>query len=298
MTDLIFDVPLFTESLRDRGMNESSIETYRGAIETFLSTMPNVEKIDDYNSFIIKYAIKKRCTYYYNILRAFINWKIQKQELRQELISKLIRPAKKKDFKYERKYISEDKIIKVINNLDSAKHRIIGMIQTLTGIRAGDILKLKYGKINPEEYEGNPVLRLNVIGKGEKRNVVYIHDQIASQLILNYIANNQGVNDYYFLEKSQYKSRDKNLDNEYRLYKMNYLWYWYDLKKALELSGINPKDWATHDFRRCFARRAWERYKDIHILQGLLNHADPSTTLRYLDQSGLKNIDYLKDMQK
>ena len=78
---------------------------------------------------------------------------------------------------------------------------------------------------------------------------------------------------------------------------MNYQWYWADLKQALHKNKISREEFATHDLRRCFARRAWERYKDIYVLKGLLNHVDPKTTLRYLDQSGLKNIDYLREMQ-
>jgi site-specific recombinase XerD len=78
---------------------------------------------------------------------------------------------------------------------------------------------------------------------------------------------------------------------------MNYTHYWQDLKEAMQSCGVNFNDWATHDMRRAFARRAWSRYKDIHVLQGLLHHANPATTMRYLEQSGLANIDYHYDMQ-
>jgi len=87
------------------------------------------------------------------------------------------------------------------------------------------------------------------------------------------------------------------MENEYALKKSNYLRYWKDLKYALNVNGIDKEDFATHDFRRCFARKVWEKEKDVYVLQSLLNHTDPKVTLRYLDQSGLKNIDYHKKMQ-
>ena len=93
------------------------------------------------------------------------------------------------------------------------------------------------------------------------------------------------------------KGREGALFSDYKMIRMNYMWYWKDLKQALITNGINKKDFATHDLRRCFARRAWERYKDIHVLKNLLNHSKVETTLRYLEQSGLKNIDYFEDMQ-
>jgi len=79
---------------------------------------------------------------------------------------------------------------------------------------------------------------------------------------------------------------------------MNYQWYWIDLKQALNSAGINRDDFATHDFRRCFARRNWDKFKDVLILQKALRHKDPKTTLRYLEQSGLDTIDIHYEMQK
>jgi site-specific recombinase XerD len=87
------------------------------------------------------------------------------------------------------------------------------------------------------------------------------------------------------------------LPDSVKMFRYNYDEYWKDLKMALQSCGYAPKDFATHDMRRCFARRVWERYKDIHVLQSMLNHSDPKVTLKYLEQSGLKNVDYHYDMQ-
>jgi site-specific recombinase XerD len=108
---------------------------------------------------------------------------------------------------------------------------------------------------------------------------------------------NPGHNGFYFITTGQSKNRPGSVNNDYKMIRLNYYWYWRDLKQALLRNGIKREDFATHDLRRCFARRAWEKYKDIHVLQGLLHHKNADTTLRYLAQSGLKNIDYLREMQ-
>ena len=294
----IFDSKLFEQYLIDKkGLMESSVKTYVGVINQFLVEADDLEALDDYNTFLVKYAIKKHSGYYYNILRAFIIWKIQDDTKRKYLLDNLIKPQKRTDFKWDRKYLDEDKIFDILNSLKEPRHRIVALIQTLTGARAGDVLRLKQGSIMHEEYEGKPVLRLNIVGKGNKRNVVYIHDEIAQKVIMNYIANlGELVHNFLFCVPGKF-SRLADFGGDYRIYKQNYLWFWADLKQALQSNGVSREDFATHDFRRCFARRVWTKFKDITVLQGLLNHARPDTTIRYLAQSGLRNIDYSRQMQ-
>ena len=297
-----FDSKLFEDYLRDKkGLMESSVHTYMGVVNQLLVEADNLEDLETYNSFLVKYSIKKRCTYYYNVIRAFINWKVTDESKRDYLIQNLVMPQYRTDTKYDRKYLTEEKILNVINSLKDPKHRMIALIQTLTGVRAGDVMRLKVGNIMPEEYEDKPVLRLNITGKGNKRNVVYIHDEVGQHIVMNYLSTvKEPVNNFLFITMASGKGgkgRRGDISSDYRLYKMNYMWYWMDLKQALQSNKVNGKDFATHDFRRCFARRVWEKFKDVHVLQGLLNHARPDTTLRYLEQSGLKNIDYFKQMQ-
>ena len=292
------DPSLFEEWLKEKkSISDSTIHCYKHSIERFLSENPNLENLEDYNNFLIKLTIKKRCPHYYSVLKGFIEFKITDSNLKKKLIDGLIHPTERNDIVRERKHLTENKIFDVINQLEEEKHRIIALIQSLTGVRVGDIMKLKRGGIVSEIYNNKEVTRLNLIGKRKKRNVIYIHDFVAQTLIWDYVLTHHGHNDYYFLNLGKVMHRPGQMDNEDGLMRMNYLWFWADLKQALQTVGIDKNDFATHDFRRCFARRAWEKYKDIHVLQSLLNHSDPKVTLRYLDQSGLQNIDYHKEMQ-
>ena len=299
MKSQMMDLALFKEHLQTKkNLAESSIRVYCDAVGSFLSHNPDLNSLEAYNDFIIAGSIKKRCYHYYSAIKHFIEFKIEDTATRNRLLEGMIKPEMKQDIKMERKYLKEDEILAVINNLEEPKHKVVALIQSLTGVRAGDILRLKRDNIIPEEYKGQPALRVNITGKGRKRNVVYIHDNIAQELIMQYIGNVYNYDDYYFIETGKMKGRKGMLSSEFSMVRMNYLWYWVDLKQALQKEGVRKEDFATHDFRRCFARRAWDKWKDIHVLQGLMNHSNPAVTLRYLEQSGLKNVDYHAEMQK
>jgi len=299
MKSHITDLSLYEYYLKEKGLlAESSIYTYTRSVKRFLATNPDLENIEDYNEFLVKVGIKKRCTHYYSALKSFIQFKITETNLKNKLIDNLVFPKIRFDIVRERRYLDEDKLLEILNNLTDLKHKVIALIQMITGVRAGDIIRLKKGNIVSEEYKDKPVVKLNLIGKGRKRNVVFIHDVISQDVIMNYITQHSGYGDYYFIELGTAGKRQGDTSSENMLLKMNYLWYWQDLKEALNTAGIEKSDFATHDFRRCFARRVWEKYNDILVLQHLLNHADPKVTMRYLEQSGLRNIDYHYEMQK
>ena len=293
------DIPLFRVWLDEkRKLSDSTIYCYMDVIKRFISKYSDVSKLETYNEFIVKYAIKKRNSHYYSALRWYIEYKIEDNALKNSLIRGLIVPPMGySDYVRERQHLTESEIYELINRLQKPKHKVIALLQSVTGVRAGDVLRLKRDNIMPEQYKGEEVLRINFIGKGNKRNVVFVHDKIAQDYVMDYITTYYNVGNYYFIELGRTKGRRGDKKNHAALMKMNYLWFWKDIKQGLEGMGINRERFATHDFRRCFARRAWEKFGDVHILKHLLNHSDPKVTLRYLEQSGLQNVDYHKAMQ-
>ena len=299
MKSHITDISFFIEWLKEkRNLADSSIYVYNMTIQKFLKTNPNIDNLEDYNNFLVKYTIKKRNDHYYSILRAFIEFKIDDINLRKKLQDNLILAPRRKDIKVVRRHLSEEMILNVINYMEKPKHKIISLIQTLTGARAGDVLRAKKGSFVMEKYKEQVVLRLNLIGKRGKRLIKQIFDTTAQELIMKFITENYFMEDYYFLQNGKLLTKRGIVHNEDRLVQMNYHWYWEDLKQALDIVGINTEDFATHDFRRCFSRKVWEKYGDLQILQNVLDHEDPRTTMRYLKQSGLKNIDIYREMQE
>lgn len=295
----ITDPVLFKLYLENTGrFNEASMYVYKTVIESFLKTSPDIDKISSYNKFMIEKNKNKRNLNYYSILRTFIEYKFKEKKKQLELIDGLIIPEYREYRVKERIYLEEEKIIEVINGLKSRKHMLLAIIMNATGIRIGDILTLKRGNIINTEHEGEPVLQLNLTGKGKKMNVVTIHDETIQDLLIDYISNYYHNDEYYFIEPIKYKRKKNAQENTfYNTIKYNYNKFLYDLKDSLRKCGIEETKFASHDIRRCFARRVWNKYKDLVVLQSLLKHTDPKVTIRYLETSGLQNIDYYKQLQ-
>jgi integrase len=294
--DDMFDLYFFEEYLKEKkNLAESSMHVYVKAAQQFLIEQNDVEDVDEYNKFLLNHSIKKRSTHFYSALKAYVEYKVKDPSTRTTIIENMIKPEPPSTLKKERKYLDEEQIVGIINNMTHQKHMIIALIQDLTGVRAGDVFRLKRGNIIPEIYNEEPVLRIVIEGKGNKRNVVYIHDDVVQALVIDFIIKNFLHEEYYFIEDKRV-SQDDNFKT-HRIYQANYRKYMRDLKRSMNIVGVSHDDFASHDYRRCYARRVWTKYKDLNVLQGLLNHANPATTLKYLKQSGLKNIDYHREMQ-
>lgn len=278
-------------------LSNSTIYYYVLGIRRFLASQPDLEKLESYNNFLIKVMIKKRSSNYYSILKHFIEFYIKDKALQKKLVDGLIRPKPRNDIKVVRRPLKDEEIIEVINYLKKEKHQIIALLQHLLGARAGDIIRLKREHVVPDEYYGRETLRITIIGKRKKQNTVYLYDQVAQDLLLEYMNSNLNWKNYVFIEKGKRRGRRGDETNSFKMEKMNYWQYWEDLKQALQTAGIKKEDFATHDFRRCFARKVWDKYKDIVVLQNMLNHNDPKVTLTYLRQSGLQNRDHQFEIQ-
>lgn len=278
-------------------LSNSSIYYYVLGVRRFLADNPDLESLESYNNFLIRVMIKKRSSNYYSIIKRFIEFKIEDKNLKRNLLNGLIKPKPRNDVKVIRRPLKDEEIIDVINCLKREKHRIIALLQHLTGARAGDIIRLKRHYVVPDEYYGREALRITFIGKRKKQNTVYLYDQVAQELLMQYITSNLNWKEYVFIEKGRMRGRRGDVNNDFKMEKMNYWQYWEDLKQALQTCGIHREDFATHDFRRCFARKVWNKYKDINVLQSMLNHNDPKVTLTYLRHSGLQNRDHQFEIQ-
>ena len=294
-----FDYGFFPDYLRNLGLSASTVYNYSGATYQFLKLSPDINQIEDYNEFLIKVMARsnKRGNFYYYALKHFIEYKLEDKQLRERLIKQLIKPENR-DPKTPRIYLSKEKRVEVINLLQLEKHKIIALIQMMTGLRVGDILRLKKGSIQYEDYQNKRVLRIDVISKRQRKTSSYVINEASIEMISEYLGLNEEVevnkDEYYFLNNERLLKRNCN---EYLMIKSGYIKYWVDLKMALNSAKIDLNKFSTHDWRRCFSRDVFEEYKDITVLQGVLGHRDISTTARYLKHSGLNNIDVLNKLQ-
>jgi len=295
------DLSMFENTLKTKSrLAESSIYVYVHDAAQFLVTNPDIDVKDCYNDFLEKMTIRKRSVHYRSALIAFINYKFaNNSSLQESLIKGLITPMFRGDYAKDRQHFQLERLIEIVNGLKEEKHKVVALIQMITGVRAGDVFRLTYGKIMPEETKDGDVIRINFTGKGKKLNSVFIYDKALQQKIMEYIQLQSTMyKDYYFIDEPRHMKGRLVPLTEYTLLRKAYLAYWWDIKDSLLKNGIDPNAFSTHDFRRCFARRAWEMKPDVYRLQRLLNHKDPKVTLRYLERSGLETATFHKEMQQ
>lgn len=297
------DIGLFIKYLDEKAISENSKRQYVGAVTRFLKEDPNIDDFSSYNTFIVKKCIKKRAYRDYYALRHFIRYKFNKTEA-ENLINKIIK-IKQQDKKDSLQPLSEKEITDVINCIQEYRHQLIAIIQFLTGIRASDVLRLKKKDIYWEKINDEEILRLNITAKGNKRLVRYIFKKEFSNMIMDYInklpifkqsilSNKVDWSEYVFIKE---RKQDRNEVTLQALLSYCYLEYWHDLKQALNSNSIDIHRFATHDFRRNFAKKAWTKYQDVDALKRLLGHSDGGTTLRYLRQTGFDVLTKSKELQ-
>lgn len=282
----ISELAEFEQWLLNRGLSQSSVYQYVKAVQKFvLQGNPDIEEIENYNEFILEYAIKKRSLYYYDALKIFLKYVFKDNaQKKNQMLRQLLKPNKNTDIKRTRRILDDETKEQVIKLLKDYKHRIIARIQNETGVRAGDILRLKRGTISYEAYQDKTVMRLDVTGKGDKHYVKWIFDENIQNQIHLYITSHMVDDEYYFLDRGKVNKGS----TIHIIQRTNYHHYWSDMKQSMNILGIDFKDWSSHDFRRGFARRVWQKTKDPVLLKEAMNHSQFDTTLLYLRNSGVQ----------
>lgn len=307
MKATLFDVALYEEYLDSKvGLSSSSAYVYVSAVRLFLEPNPDISSLEAYNEFLLQKTVRKSCYNYYFALKHFVEYKFSDGEegndkIKSMLLSGLMH-SKLKDPTKSTRPLRPVERLSVINELLLPKHQVMSMIMEVTGVRAGDILRLRMGNIKEDVYQKKRVIRFDFIGKGGRRVVKFVFDPVVQGVVRSYLAgdgsfkNLKLVEGYVFLE--QLKRKRKRPAREFQFMRCNYTQFLNDLQNALTKNKIAVGDFATHDFRRCFARRVWDKYKDMFVLQTALGHRRIETSARYLRTSGMATIDVANAMQE
>ena len=272
---------------------KSTKKIYVWCIKFYLNNNFNLESIEDYNSVIIDHAIKKRSNVFYSAFKLFIKFHIENKSQKNKMIKALLKPKENAPLRH-RKFLNFNERKRIINALNSKKHRIIAKIQFYTGCRIREILQLQKGDIIYDDYNGCECMIINITQKGGQKTPVWILNKELEDEIDMYTLSKWIDWKYYFVE------RDKCFgdSDETTLIQTNYVWYWKDLKSAVKSCGYDYKDWSTHDFRRCVGGDVWAATKDPLAVQRILRHVRFETTQRYLKNSGLQNKEILSKLNE
>jgi len=319
------DIPLFAEYLKSKDMAENTISNYLGILNTFLSTSPDIDNHEPYMDYLISTAIKKRCVQNVYALINYVKFKFGDDKQTATRIIEVIKERKirqKDPIKYANKQpLTNEELTRVIEAMKQEKHKIMCYVMYETGLRIGDVFRIRKGSIFWEQIKGRNALKINAQTKGSKERVVWILNEVVAKIVFDFVMVTDYGTDYIFTfdrnKNKEYlkhklsiasKSLDRGKtarmggistigDTEFWIRKNNYLMFLKDLKSAMIKCNIDRERFSTHSFRRMYARRVWDTFRDIYLLKELLGHSDINTSARYLRTDGQMVIDAIEKLQ-
>ena len=207
----------------------SSINVYSKIINKFVETYGIEPNLNNLNEFIklkcsnrqpvVKYAIKY-----------FLKFRWKHKNIYKQLTKAEVIPTIKK-----KHLITESQAMDIIHCIKKDNHKLIAKIQYFTGAKACEIISILKDNIVLESEDKR--IRIDVIGKGDKINPIYLIDNLWPEFKL-YIVND---GPYMFIDS------DKVLNNGILRKKIDtyYKRYYESLKEAANNLGL---DMATHDW--------------------------------------------------
>jgi integrase/recombinase XerD len=253
--NVVEKVEKFEEWLKSKtSLSNRSIGTYLRTIRAFLLFSNGDESIESMNKYIRNYPLARF------VFKKYLEFLGRDSEANQ-----LIRVKKAR--RREGEYTNEQKLLQIPNYIRRKAYRIVALIQALTGARAIEVLTIRKDNVFVEK----DYLKIKLITKGEKERYIYIPQPFAP-LVYEFI--HQSNRTYPFLGEEQNQDLDRAIYN-------SYISYYRQVKNAARALGL--KNFGTHDFRRNFINRLYEKTKDIRLVAKAVGHAKLETSLRYLD---------------
>ncbi|MEC0117360.1 tyrosine-type recombinase/integrase [Bacillus cereus] len=140
----------------------------------------------------------------------------------------------------------------------SERDYILFLIGINTGLRVGDLLKLKVSDVKNKR---KLVIKEGKTQKARQLNLVNIYDEVQAYI--------RGI-DLEWLFPSRKGDKSITPTQAYR-----------QLQKAADMAGIETGT-GTHTMRKTFGYWFYKQTRDVAKLQQILNHTHPEITLRYI----------------
>lgn len=150
-----------------------------------------------------------------------------------------------------------------------SKYALLFVFGIRTGLRIGDILKLRVSDVKEPKgkIKSHLIIRENKTSKSKR---IKIHKELKSMLEDTVI----GKSDSEYLIQSNKKDKfgeAKPISRQRA---------WGVLKEAANFVGLD--DLGCHSTRKSFGYHYYKKTKDIALLQNIFNHSSSAITLRYI----------------
>lgn len=250
----------------------------QGTLERYTS---NIKKLMEY------YSGKKICSLTENELREYAFYLHRKRYrtgtynnhiasiryVYKKVIFKNINMNKipyKRNQKKEVMIPTAEEIKKMVKNCEERKMQIAILLSATSGLRLGEIVKIKASDINANRGQ------IRIEGKGKRERWTIIDEKVIEML-----------------RKYWKEEREKIEGNEYIFAKRNYIGHLRsdyisrEMRKVIEKAKL--RNYTIHSLRHYFATSVYNQTKDIEYVSKLLGHENIITTEKYIH---VKEIEY------
>lgn len=190
---------------------------------------------------------------------AFLNYLVDNEVLAADILQKKIRL--KLPEVLPRAVPAEDLHL-ILQTITGVRDRALFLLLLHTGMRIGELLKLKMADIILSERK----ILLSVGEKNLHGRVVY-YSHVAEQALNKWLAIRETTSEYLFYG---YQGRQ-----------LSYVVAWKIMKDAVQNAGLGHKAYSLHSLRHTFATNMLNAGMRLEVLQQLLGHLNIDMTLRY-----------------
>jgi integrase len=170
---------------------------------------------------------------------------------------------------------SNKQVIRLFDKIDNPKIALVCFLSLRTGLRIGDIIKLKLSNIN---WELN---RLSLITEKTHKNMTIILDKRVMKILRTWVSLLWNT-DYIFPSPTK-KNEHISVEGFYNVYKRYLIrsGLWIIDKNRTEKGNKNYHLYNFHTFRSTFASLLVNKGVPIYVAKELLGHSDVRTTEKH-----------------
>jgi len=260
------------EGLKLRGYSQKTIKSYMSHARLFLGYCgKNANQLvkEDINCYLLYLLEQKGNAHsFVNQAVSSIKFLFGKVLMEDDLTLDIVRPKKEKKLP---EVLSQNEVRHILDNVTNFKHKAILFLIYSSGLRVGEVVRLKL-----KDIDSDRMLIHVVQGKGRKDRYTVIAE-VALGVLREYVQKFRPVEWLFQGEEVGRHITERTVQRVF--------------ENAKEKSGIQKKV-SVHSLRHSFATHLLEGGIDLRYIQELLGHQSSKTTEIYthVTEKGIKNI--------
>ena len=261
-------IAVFLAAKKIDGLSPKTLKNYREMLNMFVARVDKpagkitADDVREYIGYLVDGRGLKDSSVqtHINTLRSFFGWLDMEDHIKRNPMRKI--KSLKIDRQKARRPLSGEQLERLRDGCETYKEKALLEFLVSSGCRLGEIVGLR---VDAVDWQGRSVV---VRGKGNKERTVYFSVR-AKLMLQEYLAQRRGGDALFASFRAPYDAM-KPRAIERVLQKIG--------ERAGESRRIHP-----HLMRHTFASNALNAGMDITIIQHLLGHTDPKTTLIYAE---------------